>query len=156
MNDHHFLTMALDIARDRSPGGKAGPFGAVVVAGGNVVGEGWNQVVQRADPTAHAEIMAIRDAGRKLGTHVLEGATIYCSCEPCPMCLSAIYWARIARVVFAAGVEDARAVGFDDALIAREVTLNWDQRSLEKLQAMREEGRRVLEAWLSDPDHVRY
>lgn len=156
MDDLHFLRQALDLARNHSPGGRGGPFGAVVVRNGEVVGEGWNQVVQIADPTAHAEIMAIRNASQRLGTHVLVDCALYSSCEPCPMCLSAIYWARIPRVVFAAGEEDARAVGFDDSFIATEVALDWAARSLESQQALQAEGRRILEAWRKDPDRIEY
>jgi tRNA(Arg) A34 adenosine deaminase TadA len=156
MDDHSYLRRAFELAEKRSSGGGGGPFGAVVVANDRIVGEGWNQVVQTADPTAHAEIMAIRHAARALGTHVLRNCTLYCSCEPCPMCLSAIYCARIPRVVFSAGEEDAQAVGFDDSVISRELKLDWSERSVEHLQIRREEGRRVLEAWLQDPDRIEY
>lgn len=149
--DRALLARAIELARDHSADGRHGPFGAVVARGGEVVGEGWNRVVEGHDPTAHAEIMAIRAAGARLGTHVLEGCTIYASCEPCPMCLAAIYWARIGRVVFAASRADAEAAGFDDDRIYREIGLEWPERSLEWAQALAEDGIRVLEAWRKNP-----
>ena len=113
-------------------------------------------MVRSKDPTAHAEIVAIREAAHRLGTHVLTDCTIYCSCEPCPMCLAAIYWARIPRVVFAATGDDAKAVGFDDTRIGLEFTLEWDERDLSWDQMLQEEGRKVLEAWRENPDRKEY
>lgn len=156
MTELTFLRHAIELARKHSSAGKGGPFGAVVVREGKVVGWGWNRVVENRDPTAHAEVLAIRDAARRLGTHVLDDCTIYCSCEPCPMCLAAIYWSRIPNVVFAGGGEDAKAAGFDDALIAKELRLGWEDRTLLGRQALREEGRKVLEEWGKDPDRVEY
>lgn len=156
MNDLTFLRQAIQLAKEHSVAGKGGPFGAVVVRNGEVVGQGFNQVVQNQDPTAHAEVLAIRNAARRLGTHVLDDCTIYCSCEPCPMCLSAIYWARIPRVVFASAGEDAKAAGFDDSLITHELSLPWEDRALQGNQALREEGQRVLEEWARDPDRLEY
>lgn len=156
MNDLTFLRQALELARKGSVTGDAGPFGAVVVRDGKVVGEGWNQVVELRDPTAHAEVLAIRDAAKRSGTHVLDDCTIYSSCEPCPMCFSAIYWARIPRVVFASSGKDARAVGFDDTLIAEELSLDWAQRNLQSRQALEEEGKAVLEAWARNPNRIQY
>ena len=156
MNDLAFLRQAIQLAKEHSVAGKGGPFGAVVVRNGEVVGQGFNQVVQNQDPTAHAEVLAIRNAARQLGTHVLDDCTIYCSCEPCPMCLSAVYWARIPRVVFASAGEDAKAAGFDDSLITHELSLPWEDRALQGSQALREEGHRVLEEWAQDPDRLKY
>jgi len=156
MNDLTFMREAIQLAREHSLANKGGPFGAVVVREGMVVGRGWNQVVENGDPTAHAEVLAIRDAARQLGTHILDDCTIYCSCEPCPMCLGAIYWSRIPRVVFAAGGEDAKAFGFDDAVIADELSLGWEDRSVQSEQALRDEGRKVLEEWARNPDRVEY
>ncbi len=156
MNDLTFLRQAIQLAREHSAAGKSGPFGAVVVHNGEVVGQGLNQVVQNQDPTAHAEVLAIRNAARRLGTHILDDCAIYCSCEPCPMCLSAIYWARIPRVVFASSGEDAEAVGFDDPFITHELSLQWENRALQGSQALREEGKLVLEEWSRDPDRSEY
>ncbi len=156
MNDLSFLRQAIGLAERHSLEGSAGPFGAVVVRNDEVVGSGWNRVVEEVDPTAHAEVLAIRDAARHLGTHVLDDCAIYCSCEPCPMCLAAIYWARIPRVVYAAGGEDAARAGFDDTLVARELCMDWADRSVESRQALREEGNQALEQWKERPDRVEY
>ena len=156
MTDLTFLKQAIELARARSAAGESGPFGAVIVRNGMLVGEGWNQVVEHQDPTAHAEVLAIRNASKRLGTHVLDDCTIFCSCEPCPMCLSAIYWARIPRVVYAGSGEDARVAGFDDTLIARELNTDWKDRSLQSRQALRDEGWKVLEEWVRDPDRKPY
>jgi tRNA(Arg) A34 adenosine deaminase TadA len=121
-----------------------------------VVGKGWNRVVELADPTAHAEVLAIRDACRRLGTHDRSGSILYCSCEPCPMCLSAIYWARIPRVVFASSKEDAAAAGFDDTRILEELDRSWVEREVEGVQDLREEGRKVMEAWVENPRKLAY
>ncbi len=156
MSDLEFLKEALHLARTHSREGEAGPFGAVVVRAGEVVGRGWNRVVEDHDPTAHAEILAIRDAAHRLGTHVLDACVLYSSCEPCPMCLGAIYWARIPRVVYAAAAEDAAAAGFDDAIIAQESRLTWKERALESRRDLEADGRRVLEEWRRTPKRKAY
>jgi tRNA(Arg) A34 adenosine deaminase TadA len=156
MDEKALLLRAIQLAEIHSRRGRNGPFGAVVARGGEVLGEGWNEVVRKKDPTAHAEIQAIREATRTLGTHVLADCTIYCSCEPCPMCLAAIYWARIGRVVFAASGEDARAAGFDDTRIGREATLEWEDRALSWNQTLQKEGKAVLDAWARNPQRREY
>jgi tRNA(Arg) A34 adenosine deaminase TadA len=156
MSDLTFLRRALHLAEEHSLAGTAGPFGAVVVRRGEVIGQGWNRVVEAQDPTAHAEVLAIREAAMRSGSHVLDDCVLYSSCEPCPMCLGAIYWARIPRVVFASSAEDARAVGFDDTVIAQELTLLWKDRSIQGRQTLRKEGRAVLEQWKQRPDRVEY
>ena len=156
MEDLDYLRLAIDLASSHSRDGRHGPFGAVVVLDGEVVGRGWNRVVEARDPTAHAEVTAIREAAQRLETHDLSGSTLYASCEPCPMCLAALYWARIRRVVFAASAEDATAAKFDDTWIRRELEKGWESREVEAVQALREEGRRVLEAWQENPDRVPY
>jgi len=156
MSDKDFLRQAIRLAADHSGDGRNGPFGAVLVRDGTVVGKGWNRVVELADPTAHAEVLAIRDACRRLGTHDLGGSVLYCSCEPCPMCLSAIYWARISRVVFASSKEDAAAAGFDDTRILEEMDRSWADREVEGVQDLREEGRKVMEAWVENPRKLAY
>ena len=110
----HFLLRAIELARDKSKDGQCGPFGAVVVKDDEILAEGWNQVVDSHDPTAHAEVVAIRKACARLGTNVLAGCVLYSSCEPCPMCFSAAVWARLDKVVFAETREGAAAAGFDD------------------------------------------
>lgn len=154
--DTSYLRQALSLASEYSAGGLNGPFGAVVVRKGVVVGRGWNRVVETGDPTAHAEILALRDAGATLGTHLLSDCTLYSSCEPCPMCLAAVYWARIERIVYAATAEDAAEAGFDDAGIGREVALPRGERTVEEIQALGEEGREVLESWSRNPKRVQY
>lgn len=156
MDDLTLLRRAIHLASVHSAPGEAGPFGAVVARSGEVVGEGWNRVVELSDPTAHAEILAIRDAATRSGTHVLDDCTIYCSCEPCPMCLSAILWARIPRVMFAAEGKDALEAGFDDTLIAAELKLDWSERAITGRQALADEGRSVLAVWKSNPDKTPY
>lgn len=156
MSDLAFLRQAIQIAEGNSASGLAGPFGALVVQEGVVVGTGGNRVVPDRDPTAHAEILAIREAARRLDTHILDRCVIYCSCEPCPMCLAAIYWARIPRVVFASGGWEAGRAGFDDRSIARQLTLTWSERSVESLQALEEEGAAILRAWEKNPNRREY
>jgi tRNA(Arg) A34 adenosine deaminase TadA len=156
MDDETFLREAVRLAAVHSAAGVNGPFGAVVVRDGAVVGEGWNQVVERHDPTAHAEVMAIRDASARLGTHVLEGCVLYTSCEPCPLCLAAAYWARIGRVVFSASSADAAAAGFDDDDIYTELAKSWPERRVPGEQRLRPEGRAVLDAWLANSRKIPY
>lgn len=133
-----------------------GPFGAVVVRAGSIVGEGANQVTATNDATAHAEMLAIRNACSQLNAFALEGCEIYSSCEPCPMCLGAIYWARIAGIYFANAAEDAAAAGFDDALIYRELTLPLHQRKIPMNQVMRGQAAAAFRAWNDKPDKIVY
>lgn len=154
--DAALLLHAIALAERHCADGAHGPFGAVVARDGVVLGEGWNRVVELADPTAHAEVLAIRAAGARLGTHVLEGCTLYASCEPCPLCLAAAYWARISRVVFAASRADAEAAGFDDLRIYDEMPLPWDERQMRGEQLLAGEGRAVLAGWLANPRRIAY
>ncbi len=154
--DRQFIERAIALAIRHSDDGVHGPFGAVVVRDRSVVGEGWNQVVAGRDPSAHAEITAIRNACRTLDSHVLAGCTLYSSCEPCPMCLAAIYWARLDRVVFACRAEDAARAGFDDAAILEEIAKPWPERRIPWKELHRESGLRVFEAWLDNPRRVDY
>jgi len=135
---------------------EGGPFGAVIVKGGRIIGRGWNQVTSANDPTAHAEVMAIREACQRFKTFQLAGCDLYTSCEPCPMCLSAIYWARIRRVFYANTRQDAAQVGFDDALLYREVAAPIRRRSLPMKQMLREEAIAVFEEWTAKADKVAY
>ncbi len=156
MSAERFMRRAIAISRAKMLDGAGGPFGAVVVRDGAVVGEGWNQVTSTNDPTAHAEIVAIRDAARRLGTFSLAGCELYSSCEPCPMCLGAILWARLDRLYYANDRHDAQALGFDDAVFHREVTLPPDRRAIPTLRLLAEEARAVFEEWSARPDKVRY
>jgi len=133
-----------------------GPFGAVVVKDGQIIGEGMNQVVPHADPTAHAEIVAIRAACAALGTHDLAGAVIISSCEPCPMCLGAIWWSRIGLVVYGNDRVDAAAIGFDDAAIYAEVAAPTEARSLPLRRVLAEEALAALKLWQAKPDKIPY
>lgn len=136
--------------------GEGGPFGAVIVRDGQVVGRGWNRVTSKNDPTAHAEVEAIREACRTLNRFDLSGCEIYCSCEPCPMCLGAIYWARLDTCCFAAGRADAAAAGFDDALIYTELGRPPTERTLHFEQALRESALPLFAAWKAKLDRIEY
>jgi guanine deaminase len=154
--DLQHVARAIALAEEHSADGRDGPFGAVVARGAEPLAEGWNRVVSAADPTAHAEICAIREACRALESHDLSGCTIYCSCEPCPMCLSAIYWARIGRVVYACSRQDAARAGFDDARIYEELAVGWERRAVAGAQLERERGRAVLNTWARNPNRCSY
>ncbi|WP_367401607.1 nucleoside deaminase [Geoalkalibacter halelectricus] len=151
-----FLLQAIELSEKSLKNGRLGPFGAIIVHNGEVVGQGWNQVVANHDPTAHAEIVAIRDACRRMATHSLEGCTLYTSCEPCPMCLAAAYWARLERIVFAATRQDAAAAGFDDLFIYQELCQKPEERKLLMEQEMRNEAQIVLRRWAAMPASVAY
>jgi guanine deaminase len=154
--DTRFIREAIELAKIHSHAGSGGPFGVVITKAGKVVSRGWNEVVSTNDPTAHAEISAIRSACRKLSTFNLSGCVLYSSCEPCPMCLGAIYWARIDHIVFAAGRADAAAVGFDDDHIYREIQLPLVTRSISMTQFLRDEAVEVMRAWCDLPDSTMY
>lgn len=150
-----FLREAIDLAvKSVQRGG--GPFGALVMRGGEVVARAANCVTLENDPTAHAEIKAIRTACEALGDFQLSGCTLYTSCEPCPMCLGAIYWARLERVVYAATREEAAAAGFDDAMIYRDISLLPQERRIPMQQALPDEGERPFEAWAAQEDRTEY
>lgn len=150
------LQKAIELAGIGMAQGRGGPFGALVVRGDEVVAEGFNEVTSSHDPTAHAEVGAIRAACKALGTFSLSGCEIYSSCEPCPMCLSAIYWARLDRLYFAATRTDAAEIGFDDAFLYKEIALDPEQRRLPSVNAMREQARRVMLPWQQIPSDRRY
>ena len=133
-----------------------GPFGAVIARHGEVLAEGVNRVTANHDPTAHAEVQAIRAAGSALGTYDLSGCSIYASCEPCPMCLGAIYWARLSHLYFAAGQRDAAAAGFDDAAIYREFALAPSLRRLPSQVLLPAEGLRPFRLWAAQADKTPY
>ena len=133
-----------------------GPFGAVIVRNGEIIARGENRVTVCNDPTAHAEVSAIREAAARMGTYDLSGCEIYSSCEPCPMCLGAIYWARLDRLYYAGTRADAANVGFDDAHIYEELPLHPSQRELPTQTLLREEAQRVFEAWAEKTDKKEY
>ena len=136
--------------------GKGGPFGAVVVRSGKIVGRGCNQVTSLNDPTAHAEIIAIRDACKRLRTFRLDDCDLYTSCEPCPMCLAAIYWARIRRVFYGNTRRDAARIAFDDELIYHEIALPIRKRKLVMLELLHREALKAFTEWLKKEDRVQY
>ena len=133
-----------------------GPFGAVIVKDGEIIARGANKVTPTHDPTAHAEVVAIREACKALGSHSLEGCEIYCSCEPCPMCLGAIYWARIDKLWFAATRTDAKEAGFDDEMIYEELCKSHEHRHLPSMQMMRREALEAFRRWDEKPDRIEY
>jgi guanine deaminase len=151
-----FMARAIELSIENVRSGRGGPFGAVIVRDGQVVGEGTNQVTTKNDPTAHAEIIAIRTAASSLKTFDLHGCEIYASCEPCAMCLGAIYWARLSRIYFAATAQDASQAGFDDSTIYSEMARPHDQRIIPMVPMMREESLAAFEAWREKPDKVAY
>lgn len=150
------MERAIRLSIDNARSGRGGPFGAVVVKDGAIVAESANQVASTNDPTAHAEMLAIREACRKLGVFSLEGCEIYSSCEPCPMCLAAVYWARIAHVYFAGSAADASESGFDDATIYRELCQPHSKRTIPMSQIMREQAQEAFRAWQSNPNKTTY
>jgi len=150
------MARAIQLSLENVRSGRGGPFGAVVVKKGAIIGEGANQVTSTNDPTAHAEVLAIREACKRLGSFSLEGCEIYASCEPCPMCLGAIYWARLARIYFANAAADASTIGFDDSVIYREIAQPHSQRKIPMLQLMRNEALAVFRAWEARPDKIAY
>ncbi len=144
--DQRYLEQAIDLARNNVAGG-GGPFGAVIVKDGKIIATGVNRVTDRHDATAHAEILAIREANRKLGTHELKDCTLYSSCEPCPMCLGAVYWAGISRLVFASTNIDAKNAGFSDAEIYEELKLPIEKRKLQTEQLNIESAGAEFNEW---------
>ena len=155
MPDEPLLRRALDLAV-ASAGSGGGPFGALVARDGAVLGEGTNRVVATADPTAHAEVVALRAACAAAGTHVLDGCVLVTSCEPCPMCLAAAWWARVDRVVFAATRVQAAAAGFDDAAIYAEVAAPLDARRLPIGRALEDASGEPFAAWAANPARSPY
>ena len=155
MIDEDFLRQAIRLAEASIRSG-GGPFGAVIVKDGEIVGRGHNRVTLDNDPTAHAEVQAIRDACQHLGTFSLEGCSLYVSCEPCPMCLAACYWAHLDEIVYAADAADAAQIGFDDVLIREECTRDKKERQMPMRQALRDEAQGVFQLWQSMEDKTQY
>lgn len=153
---NRFMARAIELATENVRSGKGGPFGAVIVKADQIVAEGVNSVTVVNDPTAHAEILAIRSACAKLGAFQLTACEIYTSCEPCPMCLGAIYWARLDRVYFAGSAADASRAGFDDSFIYREIPKQVADRKIPMLQIMHEEAQAPFIAWKNQPNKISY
>jgi guanine deaminase len=150
-----FIKQAIELAVENVRR-EGGPFAALVVKDGIVIATGANQVTRSNDPTAHAEIVAIREACRVLGDFQLTGCDLYTSCEPCPMCLGAVFWARPARVFFAATHDDATAAGFDDSFIYRQMDVPRAQRSIPMVQVVDEQAKRPFQEWANKPDKTKY
>ena len=151
-----FMRRAIDLGRRGAEAGDGGPFGTVIVRDGEIVGEGWNRVLADNDPTAHGEMEAIRDACRRVGGYSLEGCDLYSSGEPCSMCLSAIYWARIGRVFYGFDLQDAAEAGFDDARIYEQLAVPRQQREVPMAQVLGEQALEALKSYAADPYRPRY
>ena len=151
-----FMREAIRLSIQMMRRGKGGPFGAVVVKGNKIVGRGCNQVTSANDPTAHAEIVAIREACRRLGTFQLDNCDLYTSCEPCPMCLAAIYWARVRSVFYGNTRQDAAKIAFDDDFIYRQVALPLSRRQLHMKQLLRPEALKAFTEWEHKSDKIPY
>jgi guanine deaminase len=153
---NQFMARAIALSIENVQSGLGGPFGCVVVRNGKIIAEGANRVTATNDPTAHAEVVAIREACRKLGSFQLDGCEIYSSCEPCPMCLGAIYWARPPRLYFASTAEDAARAGFDDRFIYEQLEVDYADRSIPMEQMMQTEAQQAFQLWSQSNKRVDY
>jgi guanine deaminase len=151
-----FLRRAIELATQNVVSGAGGPFAAVIVRAGKIVGEGANSVTATNDPTAHGEVNAIRAASQALGTFTLAGCVLYSSCEPCPMCLAAAYWARLDAVYYGACAADAARAGFDDAFLYEELRKGAPERTLPSVQLLGDEAWASFAAWLAAPNKIEY
>jgi len=151
-----FISRAIQLAAEHSASGNNGPFGAVIVKDDKIIAEGWNRVVELNDPTAHAEMNAIKSACQSLQTPDISGATLYTSCEPCPMCLAATYWAGIDTVIYACDRHDAEAINFDDNAIYQEMQLDNPNKKIKLTQESHKEGLKVFEDWKNNEKKIMY
>ena len=154
--EEKFMMEAITLSQNGVRNNEGGPFGCVIVKDDRIIGRGNNRVTSSNDPTAHAEVVAIRDACTNLGTFQLEGCEVYTSCEPCPMCLGAIYWARPNVVYFANKREDAANIGFDDSMIYEELGIDLDKRKIPIINLGREDALKVFEEWQNKEDKIEY
>ena len=154
--DRYFMLEAIKLSQIGMDHNEGGPFGSVVVRNGEIVGQGHNRVTSTNDPTAHAEVVAIRDACARLQTYELPDCDVYTSCEPCPMCLSALYWARIKNIYFACTRKDAALIGFDDDFIYKEIPKDFNQRAIPIGQFMREDAFEIFKKWMNKSDKIDY
>ena len=150
------MLRAIELSRQGMESNNGGPFGCVIVKDGKIVGEGNNEVTSSNDPTAHAEVVAIRNACKNLNAFQLDGCEVYSSCEPCPMCLGAIYWARPDKIYYANTREDAAAIGFDDSMIYEEMSAKMQDRKIPVIPLARKEAAKVFEEWKAKPDKTQY
>lgn len=153
--ENKFMERAIQLAIE-SVKNNGGPFGAVVVKDGKIVGEGSNSVTINNDPTAHGEVMAIRNACKNLSTFDLSGCEVYTSCEPCPMCLSSMYWARIDRYYYGCTQDDAKNIGFDDSYIYKQIDLTPESRDLKSIQTLRDKALLAFKSWEEKEDKTEY
>lgn len=151
-----FIRRAIELGRNGMESSDGGPFGTVIVKNGEIIGEGWNRVIASNDPTAHGEIMAIRDACKRTDSFNLSGCELYTSGEPCPMCLGAIYWARLDRVFYGFSVQDAAEIGFDDRFIYAQLAKPLKLRQIPEIQILDTEALEVLKAYAANPDRIKY
>ena len=152
---NEFMKRAIELSIESVNNG-GGPFGSIIIKDNKIIAEGSNKVTPTKDPTAHGEIVAIREACKKLNNFALRGCELYSTCEPCPMCLSAIYWARIDKIYYANTREDAKKIDFDDSLIYSEFIKNIDERKIPMVQIMRNEALKAFELWNKKTDKVKY
>ena len=151
-----YMQEAIDLSRKGIHSNEGGPFGCVIVKGEEIVGRGWNQVTSSNDPTAHAEIVAIREACNRLGSFQLSGCEVYTSCEPCPMCMGAIYWARPMQVFYANSRQDASLIGFDDSFIYEELTCAVDKRKIPMTRVFSETALQIFNEWANKNNKIKY
>lgn len=154
--DNPFMARAIQLSIDNVRSGQGGPFGAVIVQDGNIIAVGVNRVTSTNDPTAHAEVVAIREACANVGSFELKDCELYASCEPCPMCLGAIYWAHLARIYFGNLASDASEIGFDDSAIYHEFARPHSERAIPMVQMMREQALAAFRTWNEKPDKILY
>lgn len=151
-----FMREAIRLSLENVTSGNGGPFGAVIVKDGEIIARGVNEVTNSNDPTAHAEVVAIRNACKSLGSFQLDDCEIYCSCEPCPMCLGAIYWARPAKIYYANTKQDAAKINFDDDFIYQEIELPVNKRKLPTIQLLRDEAQSAFKEWINSTKKTEY
>jgi guanine deaminase len=156
MTEQAFMQRAAALALEKMRANTGGPFGAVIVRKGAIIAEGWNEVTSSNDPTAHAEIVAIRRACALLGVFTLPDCDIYTSCEPCPMCLGAIYWARLRRIYYANTRFEASQIGFDDEFIYNEVARAPDLRKIPHIRLLTKDAQALFKEWAASPEKIRY
>ena len=155
-SDKKFMQMAIELAYEGMRNNEGGPFGAIIIKNHTIIGQGYNRVTSSNDPTAHAEIVAIRDACKNLGNFQLTDCILYTSCEPCPMCLGAVYWARLARIFYGCSHVDVANIDFDDDLIYKELTVPMTERKIPIIQLLREDALKTFLEWKSKQDKIKY
>lgn len=156
VNHHEAMQHAIQLSHEKMIEGAGGPFGAVIILENKIIGKGWNQVTSTNDPTAHAEVVAIREACKHLSSFNLNQAILYTSCEPCPMCLAAAFWARIDKIYYANTRQDAASIGFDDEFFYEELTKPFHHRKIPMEQVGRDDAIKVFDAWMKKADKIHY